>query len=110
MNYVVNSEKTSLDASVLYATNPEKTEQSFFTAVLNCESVKTAYVDGVLSGRTVSEPDRRLIIDYLKCMCFGFIIGWLATGMQEGIQSRFHRLCELKHGDLETMISRCEKK
>ena len=42
VNYVVNSEKTSLDASVLYATNPEKTEQSFFTAVLNCESVKTA--------------------------------------------------------------------
>ena len=26
------------------------------------------------------------------------------------IQSRFHRLCELKHGDLETMISQCEKK
>ena len=75
-----------------------------------CEHVVTTYVDGVLRGRTVSEPDRRLIIDYLKCMCFGFIIGWLATGMQEGIQSRFHRLCELKHGDLETMISRCEKK
>ena len=75
-----------------------------------CEHVVTTYVDGVLIGRTVSEPDRRLIIDYLKCMCFGFIIGWLATGMQEGIQSRFHRLCELKHGDLEAMISRCEKK
>ena len=75
-----------------------------------CERVVTTYVDGVLRGRTVSEPDRRLIIDYLKYMCFGFIIGWLATGMQEGIQSRFHRLCELKHGDLETMISRCEKK
>lgn len=45
MNYVVNSEKTSLDASVLYATNPEKTEQSFFTAVLNCESVRTAYAE-----------------------------------------------------------------
>lgn len=45
VNYVVNSEKTSLDASVLYATNPEKTEQSFFTAVLNCESVKTAYAE-----------------------------------------------------------------
>lgn len=43
VNYVVNSEKTSLDASVLYAVNPEKTEKAFFTAVLNCESVQTAY-------------------------------------------------------------------
>lgn len=45
VNYVVNSEKTSLDASVLYAINPEKTEQAFFTAVLNCESVQTAYAE-----------------------------------------------------------------
>ncbi|MDY4036673.1 MAG: relaxase/mobilization nuclease domain-containing protein [Candidatus Pseudoscilispira sp.] len=45
VNYVVNSEKTSLDASVLYAINPEKTEQAFFTAVLNCESVQTAYTE-----------------------------------------------------------------
>lgn len=45
VNYVVNSEKTSLDASVLYAINPEKTEQAFFTSVLNCESVQTAYTE-----------------------------------------------------------------
>ena len=75
-----------------------------------CEHIVSTYVDGVLRGRTVSEPDRILIIDYLKCMCFGFIIGWLETGMQEGIQSRFHRLCELKRGNLEAMISQCEKK
>ena len=30
VNYVVNSEKTSLDAGVAYITNPEKTEQTFF--------------------------------------------------------------------------------
>lgn len=43
VNYVVNSEKTSLNASVLYAVNPEKTEQSFFTAVLNCSSPEHAF-------------------------------------------------------------------
>ena len=75
-----------------------------------CEHAVTTYVDGILAGRTVSDPDRRLIIDYLKCMCFGFVIGWLETGMQERIQSRFHRICELKRGDLDAMIIRCEKK
>lgn len=74
-----------------------------------CEHTVTTYVDGILSGRQVSAQDRNVIIDYLKCVCFGFIIGWLETGMQEGIQSRFHRICELKQGDLEQMIARCEK-
>ena len=75
-----------------------------------CEHAVTTYVDGILAGRTVAEPDRKLMIDYLKCMCFGFVVGWLETGMQEGIQSRFHRICELKRGDLDAMITRCEKK
>ena len=75
-----------------------------------CEHAVTTYVDGILAGRTVAEPDRKLMIDYLKCMCFGFVVGWMETGMQEGIQSRFHRICELKRGDLDAMITRCEKK
>lgn len=49
-----------------------------------CEHAVTTYVDGILAGRTVAEPDRKLMIDYLKCMCFGFVVGWLETGMQEG--------------------------
>lgn len=74
-----------------------------------CEHAVTTYVDGVLTGRTVPEQDRKLVIDYLKCVCFGVVIGWLERGMQDDIQSRFHRICELKQGDLERMITRCEK-
>lgn len=75
-----------------------------------CEHAVTTYVDGILRGKAVSESDRRLMIDYLKCVSFGLVIGWLERGMKEDIQSRFHRLCELKLGDLEQMIARCEKK
>lgn len=74
-----------------------------------CEHVVTVYLNGIFSGRRVSEQDRNVLIDYIKCVCFGIIIGWLETGMQEGIQARFHRICELKQGDLEQMIARCEK-
>lgn len=74
-----------------------------------CEHTVKIYVDGVLSGRSVQEQDRQLIIDYLKGVCFGLVSYWLETGMQEGIQSRFHRICELKQGDLEQMIARCDK-
>ena len=43
VDYVANAEKTSLDCSVLYAVNPEKTEQSFFVTALNCGSPESAY-------------------------------------------------------------------
>lgn len=73
-----------------------------------CEHTVRTYVDGILSGRKVAEEDRQLIIDYLKCVCFGLAMGWLESGMQEGIQARFRRICELRQGDLEQMITRCE--
>lgn len=41
--YVTNSEKTGLDASLRYAVNPEKTEQTFFTSALNCATPETAF-------------------------------------------------------------------
>ena len=41
--YVANAEKTALNCGVRYVVNPEKTEQSFFTAVLNCSSPEHAF-------------------------------------------------------------------
>lgn len=75
-----------------------------------CEYVVTVYIDSILSGRTVAEEDRKLLIDYLKCVCFGLIMGWMEKGMQADIQSRLHRIYELRQGDLEDMIARCEKR
>ena len=75
-----------------------------------CNHVITVYMDRILNGWSVSPDDRQLIIDYTMCLCFGFIIGWLDSGMQDDICSRFHRLCELKRGEVERMIARCEIK
>lgn len=43
VKYAVNREKTALDSKIVYVTNPEKTEQVFFTEALNCCSVDTAF-------------------------------------------------------------------
>ena len=74
-----------------------------------CEHTVRIYVDGILSDKNVTKQDRKLLIDYLKCVCFGLIVGWLEEGMQTDIQSRVRRICELKQGDFEQMIARCEK-
>lgn len=75
-----------------------------------CEHTVTTYVDGILAGRQISAQDRKVIIAYLKCVSFGIIIGWLETEMETEIQSQFERIYELKQGDLERMIARCEQK
>lgn len=74
-----------------------------------CEHIVTTYIDEIVEGRKVTETDRRLLIEYVKCVCFGLVIGWLENGMQADIQADAHRLCELKQGDLEQMIDRCEE-
>ena len=73
-----------------------------------CEHAVTVYVDSMLEGKSVQPSDRRVMIDYLKCVAFGLISSWLEAGMDEESVSNIHRLYELKQGDLEEMISRCK--
>ena len=67
------------------------------------------YVDGVLGNRKMTSEDYTTIVDYLKCVSFGMIMGWLETGMNPNAMARFRRILELKRGDLEHLIDRCEK-
>ena len=46
VRYITDGEKTSLASSITYISNPEKTEQFFFTSALNCSSVDTALSAG----------------------------------------------------------------
>lgn len=74
-----------------------------------CSYVVAAYVDGVLGDRKLAAEDRITIVDYLKCVSFGVILGWLETGMNPAALERFRRIFELKRGDLERLIDRCNK-
>ena len=56
VNYAVNGKKTTLDAGITYAADPEKTEQYFFTSALNCESCETAYAEMQATKQRFSKP------------------------------------------------------
>ncbi len=75
-----------------------------------CRHTIGGYVNTVLKGRKVSESDLQLIVQYLECVGFGLVSGWLATGMTEDIRGSLKRICEIKKGMVEEMISRCEVK
>lgn len=74
-----------------------------------CNHAVTAYVTGVLKGRTVSEEDQATMIEYIQCLLFGFVMHWMESGMDERTIEKFRRICELKQGDLEKMIAQCEQ-
>lgn len=73
-----------------------------------CEHAVSTYLAEVLGDKKITERDRSILTNYMKCICFGLVIHWLDTGMKDDIRADIHRLCELKQGDLEMMLNRCE--
>ena len=73
-----------------------------------CEYAVSAFMDEALKDKHVSEEDRRVLITYVKCLCFGVILGWLESGLKEDVQQFIHRICALKQGELDRMIQNCE--
>ncbi len=72
-----------------------------------CEYAAGVYLDEILGEKSLSENDRTIMIEYIKCISFGLVIDWLDHGMRDDIHDFIHRICELKEGDLERMIERC---
>lgn len=75
-----------------------------------CEHVISKYINTILNGRKVSKSDIDIIKKYLESVGFGIISGWLRTGMNDDIRNTLERICEIKKGMVEKMISRCEIK
>lgn len=64
--------------------------------MLVCEYFVGNYVDTALEKETISDDDRKTIVNYYKCVCFGLIIDWLSSGMTEGYIQSIRRIFLLK--------------
>ena len=71
------------------------------------EQVVSIYADRILADSPIDADDRRLVIQFYKCVCFGLSTECIRTGMKPEIMQDIHRICELKRGMAEMMISRC---
>lgn len=119
-NPSVDSTEACLNTAIAFALENRKAVLHIFRSVNRavyeqhlwkiCRHVVTSYYDGILAGRKVSQEDRLLLIENAMCSCFGLILGWMESGMTSDIQARFHRLCEIKQGEIQRMIARCEGK
>lgn len=61
-----------------------------------CEYFVRSYVDTALAQEAIPAEDRKTIVDYYKCVCFGLIIDWLSSGMTESYIQSIRRIFLLK--------------
>lgn len=61
-----------------------------------CEYFVQRYVDTALAQEPIPPNDKKTIIDYYKCVCFGLIVNWLELGMDGNYISSIRRIFLLK--------------
>lgn len=71
-----------------------------------CKHAATQFVEKTAGDQAIRPEDCDIIIQSYKCELFGLVIDWLNSGMPEGFEDRFLRLCELRSGGIEMMLRR----
>lgn len=61
-----------------------------------CEYFVRSYVETASADTPVSAEDKKTIIDFYKCVCFGLAIDWLNNGMTEAYTQSIRRIFLLK--------------
>ena len=72
-----------------------------------CEYAVTSYLDTITENIKLSEEDRRILINYMQAVCFGIVMFWLDSNLDENILDDMQRICEIKQGDVQSLIEKC---
>lgn len=54
------------------------------------------YVNATLAEMSISEADKKAIISYYKCVCFGLVMEWLNSGMNDEFSREIRRIFMIK--------------
>ena len=74
-----------------------------------CAYAVNTYIDTAFQEKEPSgmqEQDRRILIRFIQCECFGLIIDWLNNGMNDEAIQDLIRLTELCRGLPEEWVRR----
>lgn len=110
----IDSMEDVLEVALTFAIEKKKAVLHIFNSVSRdiferhlmeiCEYSVTKYINTVIGTRKVQEEAKELLIELVKCTCFGIVIEWLSTGMKEDLRIPFRKLCELNKGHIEEVI------
>ena len=68
-----------------------------------CEHVVTVYANTLFADREIADEDRKLMINFYKCCCFGICIDWINNGMKEDLAEDYRKLWRLRYGLMEEL-------
>ncbi|MBR4343177.1 MAG: TetR/AcrR family transcriptional regulator C-terminal domain-containing protein [Lachnospiraceae bacterium] len=60
-----------------------------------CDYVIDEYMNPIFDRSMLKGFDRKVVLKFYKCECFGFAIDWLNNGMEEDTEAGIERFCEL---------------
>lgn len=72
-----------------------------------CEYAVTVYLDTITENIEISPDDRRILLNYMKSVCFGIVMFWLDNNLDDKIHEDMQRICEIKQGDVQSLIEKC---
>lgn len=61
-----------------------------------CQYFVQSYADTTLTREPIDPADKRTIVNFYKCACFGLVIDWLNQGMTEEYSHSIRRIFLLK--------------
>ena len=112
----IESAETAMMAATDFASKNKKAILHIYNSVSRdiferylwrvCDYVVESYGKSLLNGREMDAFDKELIGRFYQCECFGLIISWLDQKMEQDVQQRISRFCELHHGMIEEMVNR----
>ena len=75
-----------------------------------CEYAVVSYLDTIASNVDLTDADRRILLNYMKSVCFGIVMFWLENNLDKKIRSDMQRICEIKQGDVQQLIEKFSRK
>jgi len=102
----VNSIVECFDAVIEFASHRKRAIMHIYRSVSRevfeerlmqvCKYFVLNYFDTALSDENISQCDKKAIVDFYKCSCFGLTIDWLNSGMDEKYIQSIRRIFLLK--------------
>ena len=71
-----------------------------------CRHVVSVYSDVLFRGKAICDLDREVLTSFYESECFGVVMKWMDGGMDEDVQKKIMRLCELRKGMIEEIVER----
>lgn len=74
-----------------------------------CEYVVKTYIATAFANTAITEDDRRVVVQFMKCQLFGVWIDWVSGGMKEESFADLQRMIQLCRGVPELIAAHSSK-